>query len=641
MKRFNSDPYNTTQSSVIAGNLDNFSRRLETLTSLSDDEGLDDDIVDEPNIKSNYRINDSASHDEITKADKILFDIYGVNMISLVSKMIVAGDMLPDEFVIQSLAYKCQFLVRGKTGVRYEKSWGLFWSACRNIIKSRGIVPFLDHFPVPSQSQLVKYKSEAMKMCGLEKASIGRPGLQRSSTELWINAKMKESQGQLLVVSASMDGKKIAVSSSDDSTEDMGGIDKYSTKEEVDLEYNDMLKQMKSLIKQNDRKSLFTFYDKLSCFSQEIVSKMHALQLLEEVNSKRLEKNPNLSKYIHVLKSKALVGQDLLEKFCIIQLDVIEMIAEKRKASHLLPQSKTVYLPTQDNYQALKPMEDVEDRTNLYLINKMTNNEHLLEICWPRLMIELGETFKFSRESKSFKRLVELCYLTSAQAFIACGLGRTRPVQEMKSIYSQSHAFPSTLKPPELIDSNVLATFCSIVAPMTFGLNCVVKESGILIKNGISSVPDLLVCNLSNDIEYCVRSHNSRSQIFTIDLDIVAQSVVDSYLCDVRKGALVLRYNEKCLVVMSVPPDNQLAQKILAFCDSYVNAKRCLAKRSRDMISKQEEIKHSLIEIKDRVTIIGSYPMTKESEQMEPEQSTKLPISKLPNKIQGKASRKN
>ena len=92
---------------------------------------------------------------------------------------------------------------------------------------------------------------------------------------------------------------------------------------------------------------------------------------------------------------------------------------------------------------------------------------------------------------------------------------------------------------------------------------------------------------------------------------------------------------------MSVPPDNQLAQKILAFCDSYVNAKRCLAKRSRDMISKQEEIKHSLIEIKDRVTIIGSYPMTKESEQMEPEQSTKLPISKLPNKIQGKASRKN
>ena len=249
MKRFNSDPYSTPQSSVIAGNLDNCSRRLETLTSLSDDEGLEDDNDDEPNIKSNYRVHDKASEDEITKADNILFDIYGVNLISLISKMIVAGDMVPDEFVIQSLAYKCQFLVRGKTGVRYLRSWGLFWSAIRNIIKSRGIVPFLDHFPVPSQSQLVKYKSEAMKMCGLEKTTIGRPGLQRSSTELWINSKTKESQGQLLVVSASMDGKKIAVSSNDDATEDMGGIDTYSTKEEADALYTDMLKQMKSLIK--------------------------------------------------------------------------------------------------------------------------------------------------------------------------------------------------------------------------------------------------------------------------------------------------------------------------------------------------------------------------------------------------------
>jgi hypothetical protein len=100
---------------------------------------------------------------------------------------------------------------------------------------------------------LVKYKSDAMKLCGLEKASIGRPGLQTHSTELWINSKCKETNGQTLAISASMDGKKIAVSTGTDGTEDMGGIEEYTTKEAVDVEFDELLKKMQKLVKQNDR----------------------------------------------------------------------------------------------------------------------------------------------------------------------------------------------------------------------------------------------------------------------------------------------------------------------------------------------------------------------------------------------------
>ena len=610
MKRFNSNP-SSTQSSILAGNIQNYSSRVESVASLSDDEGLDDvrfPEEDEPLVDLNM-VDGTASEDEIKRADKLLYDMFGVNVISLLCKLILVGQIHPDSFVVQSLAYKCQLLVRGKTGVRYKKTWGLFWAGCRNIIKSRGIIPFLDHFQVPSQSQLVKYKRDAMTLCGLEKSTIGRPGLQLSSTELWVNAKSKESQGQPLAVSVCMDGKKIAVSSSEDATEDMGGIGQFPTKEAADIEFDDILATMGSLLKQNDRKSLFTFYDHLSSSSQEIVAKMYALQVLESTNTKKLEKNPNLSKYVHVLKSKGLAGQELLYSFCNIQRHVIEKIADQRNASHLLPQNEIVLLQKQDNFMALESMDVKDDEGNIFVINQMAVNEHLLEINWTNLKAKLKETWKLSRQSKSFKQLLELCYLSSDQAFSACGLENARPVQDMKSIYKQSHTFPSTLKPPVTIDPNVVETFCAIMAPMTFGVNFNIKESGIHVKDGTCSIPDLLVINQENEIEYNVKAKESASHIFNIDLETVAHMVVDSFIVGSRKGALLLQNNVSSLVVSCVPPDHELARSILAFCDSYISAGKCITKRTKEMMSKQQQLKNALISVKERATIIGSYPM--------------------------------
>jgi hypothetical protein len=380
-------------------------------------------------------------------------------------------------------------------------------------------------------------------------------------------------------------------------------------------------------------------YDLISSFSQEIVSKFSGLKILEEVNSKRLEKNPNLSKYIYVLKSKALVGQDLMEKLCSIQRDNIELIAEKRKSSHLLPQSQEVNLQTQGNFKCLKLLTTEEDNTNINLINTVVvKNKNLLKVEWPKIVMQLGETYNMSRESKSFKRLVELCYLTSDQTFMACGLGKSRPVQDMKSIYSQSHLFPNTLlpllRPPEVLNSRIVATFCAIMAPMTFGMNCVIKESGIHIKNGISSIPDLFVFSNDNDLEYTVKSHTSTSNIFEIQLDTVAHCVMDSFLCGSRKGSLALQFNETSLVVINVPSNNNLAENILALFDLYINANSCLVKRSKDIILKQEQIKISLIIQKEAVVILGSYPLVKNLDSLDlEEQARRLPSASIATKI--------
>ena len=122
-------------------------------------------------------------------------------------------------------------------------------------------------------------------------------------------SKSKETDGEIIAVSACMDGKKIAVSSSDDATEDMG----EKSKKAGDIIHEELLNKMIKLVQQNDRESLFTLYDHLSLTCQEIVDKVHGCEILEGHHTKRLEKNPNMAKYIHVLKSKARTGKDLLE----------------------------------------------------------------------------------------------------------------------------------------------------------------------------------------------------------------------------------------------------------------------------------------------------------------------------------------
>ena len=572
MKRYNSNPYSTSeQSNIIAGNVFHYISRVDSISD-DDENEVDNHFPDVEREENHSEIEDtaSASMDEIQAADKLLYDIYGINLISVLVKLLLAGLVIPREFTIQSMAYMCQSLIRGKSGVRYQKSWGLFWAAVRNIVKSRGLIPFMDHFSVPSKSQLVRYKSEALTLCGLEKSSLGKPGLQTRAIDLWVNAKSKETDGEVVAVSVCMDGKKIAVSSSDDATEDMG----EASKKAGDIVFEELLDKMIKLVQQNDRRSLFNLYDNLSETSQDIVEKVYGCELLESHHTKRLEKNPNMIKYVHVLKSKAKTGKDILDSISSIQGQVIAQIAEIRNSRHLLPKHGEVNIKTQANFEALELLSGKADRTNLFIINQNSRNEHLLEIGWSNIKSELVETYKLSTQSESFKRLLDLCYLKSDQVFIACGLGGARPVQDMKTIYNQSHSFPSKLSLPEQMDANVLATFCSVMAPMTFGNNCVIMETGIHVNNGVCSVPNLLVLSHDKSIEYSVQTVKSATHIFDIDIQTVAHMVVDGYVCGASKGTLALNSDETLLVVKCIPTDNKLAEDLLAFCYSYISANK-------------------------------------------------------------------
>ena len=609
MKRFNSNPGSSSsaQSSIIAGNICDIPTRVDSISD-EDETASDDNWEEKEEISIDINDTYTATKDEVAMADKLLYEIFGVNLISVLVKLVIAGAVLPREFAVQSIAYMCQAKVRGKSGVRYLRSWGLFWASVRNIVKSRGIVPFLDHFTVPSKSQLVKYKQDAISLCGLDKSSIGKPGLQKSSIELWVNAKTKESKGQLIAVSACMDGKKIAVSSSDDATEDMGG----ESKEASNIILGESCDKIIKLLRQNDRRSFFTLYDQLSEISQEITNKRHGCLVLEALHTKRLDKNPNMLKYIHILKSKAVVGKEILENISSIQGQVITRIAEMRSSSHLLPKDGEVNIRSQKNFQQLDLLSSENETTNLFLINKNAKNEHLLEIRWDSIKADVVETYKLSRQSLSSKRLLELCHLKSEQVFIACGLGGARPVQEMKSIYKQSHSFPSNLNMPEQMDRNILATFTSVMAPMTFGNNLIIKESGIHVENGVCSVPDLLVCNQDGDIQYSVQSVTASTHVFNIDLETVAHMVVDSFLSGARKGSLALQCDGTLMVVICVPSDTQLAKEMIAFCASYISANKAPTKRSKEMVAKQKQLKESLSALKERVMIIGNYPMVGE-----------------------------
>ena len=408
LTRFNSNPDSSTVSSILGGNIDGHRGIIESIAS---DSGSDLDSEDDEQCDSAYD-NDTASEDEVKRADKILFNVFGLNLISLLIKMILKGTILSDDFVVQCVAYKCQSIVRGKSGIRYLRSWGMFWAGCRNIIKSRGLIPFSDHFCIPAKSQLVKFKSDIMRLCGLDKDKLGKPGLQSSVLELWMNSKVKENPGKYIAVSANMDAKRIAVTPGEDGEENMGEVGMLQT---IKATTSDEIIDMVNLLKDGSRASLFSLYDSLSSIGQDVTSRIHAIKLLEETNTKRLEKNPMLAKYLHVLKSQLAVGNELIDSLNIIQCYMIQLISNLRKAVHLLPSSVSNRLKEQPNYQALKAVSNEADKTNLFLIEKHTKNEHLLEIQWDKLKSQIG---------KASNRIIMSCLiLTSRYFIIICLLG--------------------------------------------------------------------------------------------------------------------------------------------------------------------------------------------------------------------------
>ena len=139
-----------TESLFMTGNLDQVAESIEDL--YTDDEEFDDE---EPFDDSFPEIKDMEDSELFQKADSLLFDHYGVSILRTIATSLLCNKLKPEELTIQALAYKCQRMKRGKQGIRYKESWGMFWCGVRALIKGRGLVPFLDHFELPAK--LSKY----------------------------------------------------------------------------------------------------------------------------------------------------------------------------------------------------------------------------------------------------------------------------------------------------------------------------------------------------------------------------------------------------------------------------------------------------------------------------------------------------
>ena len=137
-------------------------------------------------------------------------------------------------------------------------------------------------------------------------------GSQDFSHQYWMNSKVKENPGKYIAVSANMDAKRIAVTPGEDGEENMGEVGMLQT---IKATTSDEIIDMVNLLKDGSRASLFSLYDSLSSIGQDVTSRIHAIKLLEETNTKRLEKNPMLAKYLHVLKSQLTVGNELIDSF--------------------------------------------------------------------------------------------------------------------------------------------------------------------------------------------------------------------------------------------------------------------------------------------------------------------------------------
>ena len=132
-----------TRSEFIAGNVNLAQCTLEPPTE-------DADFSDSEEEEGELAPEDSKTTlDDYVKANSILSDMYGVNVLELATKYIVSGKLNSTDMTIQALSYKMQKMSRGSSkAIRYLPSWGCFWASVREIVKARGLVPFLDHFEV-------------------------------------------------------------------------------------------------------------------------------------------------------------------------------------------------------------------------------------------------------------------------------------------------------------------------------------------------------------------------------------------------------------------------------------------------------------------------------------------------------------
>ena len=546
---------------------------------------------------------------DIEKADRILSQTFGINnCIKQFVGLLLNDQISVTDIAVQGFVYKVQSVRKGSRSLRYLPSWGMFWAGIRNLIKSRGLVPFSEHFCIPTR--LSTFRDKIINMCGLQKEMLGKPGLQEQNVRLFVDGKKKEIKSGTLCFSLSLDGKKIAVTQ--DGREDMGGLSNSARNSDVD-ERNEIEKQeILSLIDKNDRQSLFTLYNHLSKAGENIICNIAAVECLIKTNNKRLEKNPRLGKYIFILNQKLLNGTKLLKTLDSIQARVIKLISLNRNCLILLPldNSKFVDLRNQPNFFKLSNMEEQEEIENITAVGRI-RGKRLLEMSITDLERDLSRPLhNIPRGSRSFDA-IHASYVKSNQVYKACGLRSMRPLQDMKTFYQQCQqpAVPGEQPPMASPNSRVVATFCAQFSPLTFGGNFQVNESGMFAGNKVLSTPDLVVVNKAIVVTYCVEFVAVETNTFKCTEEMFTAAIMSAHSSNAAKGCLLVLYSEISCVVFSVSNNSELCQAMLSLIWSYSTATKCLSKRSQELLKQIEKIKSELKDCLNKITTLGCYPL--------------------------------
>ena len=609
LSRMNSDPARSKkfnrdfdQSSIfISGNI------------FPKDKPVDDCYSDEDSEEEDFRdafgeeVNQTTSEGKIRKADDILFKQFGVRVLETVAGCLLDGKMDKMDLIVQALAYRCQKILRGKSGIRYDESWGMYWCGIRTLLRGRALVPFLDHFDLPTK--LSKYKEKILDHCGLDSESLGNSGLHVQNTNLWLSGRKEEIGEKTLCVSVSFDGKKIAMSS--EGHEDMGGISGDESKKQVDSNYEEEKTSLLSLWKNDDRQSLYLLYDALSSSGKRLVEKLSAIDVLITKTEKQVEKNSNLAKYIFVLKQQSTTGIMLIKWLGKLQFKVCQLISCKRKSSKLLSDDgNLIDLGTQANYFRLQKLNENDDSKISQKIIELQSSSNVLHFPWSEVKEFLSRPIeKLPRSSTCFKKIVESCQLFTTEVFEACGLSQVRPLKEMQNLHQRVHDGTPCIEPKSDASLQSLASFSSNFGAMTFGNNCKIVESGLYCLHGMTALPDIIVKDMKGELEYIVIFKHVEINTFNVTTEMVATCIASSHVSKPSKGCLLVLFSSSIMVIYSLSLAADLVEAMFSFIKLYLNASKCLKKRSKEQCEEIVKIKTGLTKELGKMLTLGTYPV--------------------------------
>ena len=117
LKRVSSNIDSEVQSIVISGNLHEVPTSVESLDLDDDEDFINLECSEED--KGKRLISDAPSNlEDYQKANIICDELYGVNLLDFVTKLLISEELDAKDFVMQALAYKVQSLTRGSSGIR-------------------------------------------------------------------------------------------------------------------------------------------------------------------------------------------------------------------------------------------------------------------------------------------------------------------------------------------------------------------------------------------------------------------------------------------------------------------------------------------------------------------------------------------